>query len=75
MLRRRRPAPPPPSHTRTHTQIYSHVASGFTDGNPYLRELTLKSMAVLGPKLSQKTLSQSLLKHLAKLQASRLWPP
>ena len=51
-------------------QIYSHVAAGFTDGNPYLRELTLKSMAVLGTKLSQKTLNQSLLKHLAKLQAS-----
>eukprot|EP00887_Chlorella_sp_A99_P002497 scaffold6.g2497.t1 len=27
-------------------QIYGHVAGGFTDGNPYLRELTLKSMAV-----------------------------
>lgn len=50
-------------------QIYNNVAAGFTDANPYLRELTLKSMAVLGPKLSQKTLSQSLLKHLAKLQA------
>ena len=49
-------------------QIYGQVASGFADGNPYLRELTLKSMAVLGPKLSQKTLNQSLLKHLAKLQ-------
>ncbi len=49
-------------------QIYNHVAAGFGDANPYLRELTLKSMAVLGPKLSQKTLSQSLLKHLAKLQ-------
>jgi len=49
-------------------QIYNHVAAGFNDSNPYLRELTLKSLAVLGPKLSQKTLSQSLLKHLAKLQ-------
>lgn len=49
-------------------QIYNQVAGGFGDANPYLRELTLKSMAVLGPKLSQKTLSQSLLKHLAKLQ-------
>lgn len=49
-------------------QIYNHVAAGFNDGNPYLRELTLKSLAVLGPKLSQKMLSQSLLKHLAKLQ-------
>ena len=48
------------------------MATGFSDGNPYLRELTLKSLAVLGPKLSQKTLSQSLLKHLAKLQVGVL---
>lgn len=48
------------------------MAAGFTDANPYLRELTLKSMAVLGPKLSQKTLTQSLLKHLAKLQVGGL---
>jgi SCY1-like protein 1 len=49
-------------------QIYPNVQTGFGDANPYLRELTLKSMVVLGPKLSQKTLNQSLLKHLAKLQ-------
>jgi SCY1-like protein 1 len=49
-------------------QIYPNVQTGFGDANPYLRELTLKSMIVLGPKLSQKTLNQSLLKHLAKLQ-------
>ena len=61
------PACPPPC-LPARLQVYNHVASGFTDANPYLRELTLKSMAVLGPKLSQKTLSQSLLKHLAKLQ-------
>lgn len=53
---------------RYHPQIYTNVAAGFADANPYLRELTLKAMAVLGPKLSQKSLSQSLLKHLAKLQ-------
>lgn len=49
-------------------QIYPNVQSGFGDSNPYLRELTLKSMIVLGPKISHKTLNQSLLKHLAKLQ-------
>ena len=49
--------------------MYPHVATGFTDSNAYLRELTLKSMLVLAPKLSQKTLNQSLLKYLAKLQA------
>ena len=48
--------------------MYPNVSAGFTDANPYLRELTLKSMAVLGPKLGQKHINQSLLKHLAKLQ-------
>ena len=52
------------------TQIYPNVATGFSDSNAYLRELTLKSMLVLAPKLSQKTLTQSLLKFLAKLQVS-----
>ena len=47
------------------------MATGFGDSNAYLRELTLKSMLVLAPKLSQKTLNQSLLKFLAKLQ---VWP-
>jgi len=56
--------------------VYPHVATGFTDSNAYLRELTLKSMLVLAPKLSQKALNQSLLKYLAKLQARRrgAWP-
>lgn len=49
-------------------QIYPQASTGFSDSNAYLRELTLKSMLVLAPKLTQKTLNQSLLKHLAKLQ-------
>ncbi len=52
-------------------QIYPNVTTGFTDSNAYLRELTLKSMLTLAPKLSQRTLSNSLLKFLAKLQVSR----
>jgi len=51
-------------------QIYPNVTTGFTDSNAYLRELTLKSMLTVAPKLSQKTLSNSLLKFLAKLQVS-----
>ena len=71
-LRDTHPLLAPPLMQRA--QIYAHVATGFSDSNPYLRELTLKSMAVLGAKLSQKTLSQSLLKHLAKLQVGvRVW--
>ena len=58
------------SKSAVEEQIYPHVATGFTDTNAYLRELTLKSMLVLAPKLSQRTLNQSLLKFLAKLQVS-----
>ncbi|XP_048428977.1 probable inactive serine/threonine-protein kinase scy1 [Pyrus x bretschneideri] len=49
-------------------QVYPHVATGFTDTSAFLRELTLKSMLVLAPKLSQRTISGSLLKYLSKLQ-------
>ncbi|KFK36944.1 hypothetical protein AALP_AA4G192400 [Arabis alpina] len=49
-------------------QVYPHVATGFTDTAAFLRELSLKSMLVLAPKLSQRTLSGSLLKYLSKLQ-------
>ncbi|KAF5736500.1 hypothetical protein HS088_TW14G00643 [Tripterygium wilfordii] len=49
-------------------QVYSHVATGFSDTSAFLRELTLKSMLVLAPKLSQRTTSGSLLKYLSKLQ-------
>ena len=57
--------------TTVEEQIYPQVATGFGDSNAYLRELTLKSMLVLAPKLTQRTINQSLLKHLAKLQVHR----
>ena len=47
--------------------VYERVATGFTDEDAFLRELTLKSALVLAPKLSQSK-HQSLLKHLSKLQ-------
>ncbi|KAM0950562.1 putative protein kinase SCY1-SCYL1 family [Dioscorea sansibarensis] len=49
-------------------QVFPHVANGFSDTSAFLRELTLKSMLVLAPKLSQRTISGSLLKYLSKLQ-------
>ncbi|GLJ36990.1 hypothetical protein SUGI_0749180 [Cryptomeria japonica] len=49
-------------------QVYPHVATGFSDSSAFLRELTLKSMLVLAPKLSQRTITGSLLKYLSKLQ-------
>ncbi|GMH15454.1 hypothetical protein Nepgr_017295 [Nepenthes gracilis] len=48
--------------------VYPHVANGFSDTSAFLRELTLKSMLALAPKLSQRTISGSLLKYLSKLQ-------
>ncbi|KAL6616301.1 hypothetical protein ACP70R_038571 [Stipagrostis hirtigluma subsp. patula] len=49
-------------------QVFPHVATGFSDTSASLRELTLKSMLILAPKLSQRTISGSLLKYLSKLQ-------
>ncbi|ESW11736.1 hypothetical protein PHAVU_008G055600 [Phaseolus vulgaris] len=49
-------------------QVYPHVATGFSDTSAFLRELTLKSMLILAPKLSQRTISGTLLKYLSKLQ-------
>ncbi|KAG4143419.1 hypothetical protein ERO13_D06G186800v2 [Gossypium hirsutum] len=49
-------------------QVYPHVATGFVDTSSILRELTLKSMLIMAPKLSQRNLSGSLLKYLSKLQ-------
>lgn len=49
-------------------QVYPNVANGFGDTTPFLRELTLKSMLTLIPKISQRNINSSLLKYLAKLQ-------
>lgn len=49
-------------------QIYPPLSSGFTDENAYIRELTLKSILTLAPKMKQSTLTQNLLKHLSRLQ-------
>ncbi|XP_024515557.1 N-terminal kinase-like protein isoform X1 [Selaginella moellendorffii] len=49
-------------------QVFPHLATGFSDTSALLRELTLKSMLILAPKLSQRTITGSLLKHLSKLQ-------
>ncbi|RWW06752.1 hypothetical protein BHE74_00033567 [Ensete ventricosum] len=34
--------------------VFPHVANGFADTSAFLRELTLKSMLVLAPKVWQK---------------------
>jgi SCY1-like protein 1 len=48
-------------------QVYNSMATGFTDEEAFIRELTLKSVLTLAPKLTQRT-HASLLKHLSKLQ-------
>ncbi|EGC35135.1 hypothetical protein DICPUDRAFT_55347 [Dictyostelium purpureum] len=47
-------------------QIFPNVVNGFND-NPTLKEITIKSMLLFAPKLSEKTMIQ-LLKYLAALQ-------
>jgi SCY1-like protein 1 len=38
------------------------------DTTPIIREQTLKAVSILCPKLDAKTINNSLLRHLAKLQ-------
>ncbi|CAO3586001.1 unnamed protein product [Absidia cylindrospora] len=49
-------------------QIYPHVATGFTDTVPIIREQTIKAVLLLVPKLSERIINYDLLKYLAKLQ-------
>ncbi|KAI9243995.1 armadillo-type protein [Phascolomyces articulosus] len=49
-------------------QIFPHVATGFTDTVPIIREQTIKSILVVVPKLSDRIINYDLLKYLAKLQ-------
>jgi len=49
-------------------QIFPHVAQGFADTNPKMRELTVISVVHLVPKMDKKTIVNLLLKSLARLQ-------
>lgn len=49
-------------------QIYPPLSNGFSDENAYIRELTLKALLTLAPKMKQGTLTSNLLKHLSRLQ-------
>lgn len=48
--------------------IYPNLAAGFNDNTAIIREQTLKAVSTLAPKLHSKTINNSLLRHLAKLQ-------
>lgn len=54
-------------------QIYPPLSNGFTDENAYIRELTLKAILSLAPKMKQGTLTNNVLKHLSRLQVVVVW--
>eukprot|EP00510_Aplanochytrium_minuta_P003953 CAMPEP_0184019906 /NCGR_PEP_ID=MMETSP0954-20121128/9033_1 /TAXON_ID=627963 /ORGANISM="Aplanochytrium sp, Strain PBS07" /LENGTH=780 /DNA_ID=CAMNT_0026301667 /DNA_START=217 /DNA_END=2559 /DNA_ORIENTATION=+ len=52
-------------------KLFESICSGFGDTTPILRELTLKSMLVIAPKLSEKNLNDVLMRHLVRLQSDQ----
>jgi SCY1-like protein 1 len=48
--------------------VYINLVSGFQDTTAIIREQTLKAIATLSPKLSKKTINESLIRYLTKLQ-------
>ncbi len=49
-------------------KIFPHLADGFEDKSPVLREMTVKAVLTLAPKLKPQTLEVEVLKHFARLQ-------
>jgi len=49
-------------------KIFPQVCNGFTDTSPMLRELTVKCMLYLVPKIPQRLVHNTLLRFFAKLQ-------
>ncbi|GFG41089.1 hypothetical protein Cfor_03132, partial [Coptotermes formosanus] len=50
-------------------QIFPHVAHGFMDTNPTIREQTVKSVIHLAPKLNYNNLNVEVMRHFARLQS------
>ncbi|KIY53084.1 ARM repeat-containing protein [Fistulina hepatica ATCC 64428] len=50
------------------SKIFPHLKTGFEDTVAIIREATVKSILMLGPKLSDRTLNNELLRYLAKMQ-------
>ncbi|CAG8613156.1 6169_t:CDS:10, partial [Dentiscutata erythropus] len=53
-------------------KVFPHVATGFTDTAPIIRESTVKSVLLLAPKLTERVINNDLLRHLAKLQMDEM---
>uniref|UniRef100_A0A8V5GCM9 Uncharacterized protein n=1 Tax=Melopsittacus undulatus TaxID=13146 RepID=A0A8V5GCM9_MELUD len=51
-------------------QIFPHVAQGFLDTNPAIREQTVKSMVLLAPRLGEGPRGRDLPRLLLRVQAS-----
>ncbi|TGZ57170.1 hypothetical protein CRM22_009998 [Opisthorchis felineus] len=51
------------------SQIFTSVATGFSDANPVVREATVRAMVHLAPKLSAKLLNDTLPRYLIGVQA------
>merc|ERR1719440_2271506 len=51
-------------------QIFSHIAQGFVDTSPVLKEMTVKSMVALAPKLRSDTMQQ-VLRAFVQLQGDQ----
>lgn len=51
------------------TQVFPELVNGFMDTNATIREVTVKSILHLAPKLNYNNLNVELLKHFARLQA------
>lgn len=52
-------------------KIYTNLALGFSDLSPKLRELTIRSIVVLAPKLSSGIINTEVLRHFARLQLDK----
>ncbi|KAL0488709.1 hypothetical protein AKO1_015856 [Acrasis kona] len=52
-------------------KVYANVAKGFKDSAPALREMTVKSMIDIAPKLSANVLNDDLIRNLWNLQADK----
>ncbi|KAJ3000789.1 hypothetical protein HDV02_003591 [Globomyces sp. JEL0801] len=51
--------------------LSDQMSAGFLDTMPIIREQTLKAVALIAPKLNSKTINNSLLRMLAKLQTDQ----
>eukprot|EP01090_Pellita_catalonica_P019249 TRINITY_DN6463_c0_g1_i1.p1 TRINITY_DN6463_c0_g1~~TRINITY_DN6463_c0_g1_i1.p1 ORF type:complete len:439 (-),score=91.99 TRINITY_DN6463_c0_g1_i1:77-1360(-) len=52
-------------------KVFPSIINGFTDTSTKLKELTIRSMVVLAPLLSEDKLNKQLLSHFARLQVDK----